>query len=112
MDYKEYENQESSQNFIMVGEVYDTKEDSAQTQSADGTASYANTTASETTAYYDPAVFQQTEAKQKKKKEPKYITKKAFVLSMIFCMILTYVQCVGVFISQSLRIHNFVINLK
>ena len=95
MDYKEYENNESSQNFVMIGEVYDTPAEPAE----------ANTEASfhfeeqpspppqDEPIYYDPSQFYQE--KQKKKKEPKYITRKAFVLSMIFCMLFTSALTIG-----------------
>lgn len=53
----------NEQNFIMVGE---SASDSAQK-----------------TQYYEPA----PEFNKRKKKEPKYITRKAFILTLIFCMI-------------------------
>ncbi|MBR4019970.1 MAG: trypsin-like peptidase domain-containing protein, partial [Firmicutes bacterium] len=77
MDYRDYENNENNEsipNFVMVGEAYDTKEDAP-----------ANS--------YDPGMFHEPE--KKKKKEPKYITRKAFVVSMIFCMILTSALTIG-----------------
>ena len=73
MDYREYENiepketNESVPNFVMVGDAYDT-----------------------------PSFQQESEkAHTKKKREPKYITRKAFVLSMIFCMVLTSALTIG-----------------
>ncbi|MBR3786520.1 MAG: trypsin-like peptidase domain-containing protein [Firmicutes bacterium] len=81
MDYRDYENNEtndSTPNFVMVGDAYDTKEESV---------------AEEPTVYYDPSAFR--EEAPKKKKEPKYITRKAFVLSMIICMILTSALTIG-----------------
>lgn len=73
MDYREYENiepkttNESAPNFVMVGDAYDT-----------------------------PSFQQEPEkAHTKKKNEPKYITRKAFVLSMIFCMVLTSALTIG-----------------
>lgn len=93
MDYRDYEkndNSESSQstpNFVMVGEAYETKEAPAEPEKP----------AAEEPVYYDPSMFQQEPPKQKKKKkkEPKYITRKAFVLSMIFCMVLTSALSIG-----------------
>ena len=98
MDYKDYENQESSQNFVMVGEVYDTPGDDPAEEvnpaaSPNVQQSSANfdvppyTPPQDDPVYYDPSQFYQQ--KQKKKKEPKYVTRKALVLSLIFCMVLT-----------------------
>lgn len=75
MDYRDYEyneSKESAPNFVMVGDAYDTKEEPVN--------------------QYDPDIFQEP---KKKKKEPKYITRKAFVLSMIFCMVLTSALTIG-----------------
>jgi len=77
MDYKDYETQDNVPNFVMVGDAYDEKEEDA----------------AEPAVYYDPDRFQRSKAK--KKKEPRYITRRAFVLSMIFCMILTSVLTIG-----------------
>ena len=83
MDYRDYENNDNNEsstnipNFVMVGEAYNPKEELP-----------ANT--------YDPDLFYQDPKKtQKKKKEPKYITRKAFVLSMIFCMLVTSALTIG-----------------
>lgn len=82
------------QNFVMVGDVYD-PDAKEETQ-----ATHAQETAEEPqqrpqpepqqeyvhrTQYYDPDFTNYG----KKKKEPKYITRKAFVISMILCMIAT-----------------------
>lgn len=100
MDDRDYEREyneniekdESIPNFVMVGEVYDTEEEKTAAQT---TAQTAEQTAYEKQpVYYDPDLFQQ-ESEKKKKKEPKYITRKAFVLSMIFCMVLTSVLTIG-----------------
>ena len=55
MDYKDYENKDTSQNFIMVGEAYDTPVDEQPSPPPQ-----------EEPVYYDPSQFQQ---KQKKKKK-------------------------------------------
>lgn len=81
MDDRDYKNnetceyEESIPNFVMVGDSYETKEENA-------------------THTYDPGIFHQ-EPEQKKKKAPKYITRKAFVLSMILCMMLTSALTIG-----------------
>lgn len=81
MDDRDYKNNETREyaesipNFVMVGDSYETKEENA-------------------THTYDPGIFRQ-EPKQEKKKEPKYITRKAFVLSMIICMMLTSALTIG-----------------
>lgn len=83
MDDRDYRNNESREytesipNFVMVGDSYETKEE-------------------EPTNTCDPGIYyQESDQKRKKKKEPKYITRKAFVLSMIFCMVLTSALTIG-----------------
>ena len=89
MDYRDYEKKDNTPNFVMVGEVYDTEEKPAMEQVEEPVA--------EEPVYYDPSLFHQEPNKKKKKKEPKYITRKAFVISMIFCMVLTSALTVGVY---------------
>lgn len=61
-DYRSDNYEPSQQNFVMVGES--TSDSTEQTQ------------------YYEP-----NPNRKKKKKEPKYVTRKAFILALIFCMI-------------------------
>lgn len=106
MDNKNNPFEENTQNFVMVGDVYTPDEEPAEPDIHETV--FEETVIEEPadkeptprTAYYDAdftvhtadtSYTEQTPPvyAPKKKKEPKYITRKAFVLSMILCMIAT-----------------------
>ena len=121
MDNRDNRFDDNSQNFVMVGDVYDPEEQTErateepvveaeptieETPVVEEAASaepeteptpqydYASQDYAQHTAYYDPdftvsSGVQYSEPQPKKKKEPTYITRKAFVISMILCMIAT-----------------------
>lgn len=100
MDNKNNPFEEHEQNFVMVGESYIPNESEIEkTIIEDREAEASETVEAPHVAYYDedfdvhrdaaPEPTPPQPQKQKPKKEPKYITRKAFVLSMIFCMIAT-----------------------
>ncbi len=92
MDYRDHDTNDSIPNFVMVGDAYDTKENPTSEPAAEP--AKEEYPAKDDPIYYDPSMVYR-EPEKKKKKEPKYVTRKAFVLSMIFCMILTSALTIG-----------------
>ncbi len=114
MDNRDNRFDDNSQNFIMVGDVYDPEKTIEESEEIEPTATKEEPLAEpqpqpdpepvQQTAYYDPdyTVHRETPQYEKpqyfespKKKEPKYITRKAFVISMILCMIATSALTIG-----------------
>jgi len=116
MDNRDNRFDDNSQNFVMVGDVYDPEETIEKPSEEIAPAAASDELFAEPqpqpepepvqqTTYYEPdyTVHRETpkyEGPQyyeapKKKKEPKYITRKAFVISMILCMIATSALTIG-----------------
>ncbi len=90
MDNRDHRHDETSPNFIMVGEAYDTKppegpEPVSKPEPDPAPQPQPN--------YYDPNLL--GSKNKKRKKEPKYVTRRAFVVSLILCMIFTSVMTAG-----------------
>ncbi len=88
-DHNREHNPQNTQNFVMVGDSYEQPyEDRAKESADNGYAFYQDS--------HEPHVSRQTYTKPKKKKrEPKYISRRAFVIAMICCMIGTSALTVG-----------------
>lgn len=85
MDNWDNNQEKNTQNFVIVGESYPETAESAGSDSAESQQQYTHTDSFEDTGftyYQEPPVHP-----KKKKKEPKYITRRAFVIALICCML-------------------------